>query len=71
METIKKEVIAKQIDDAQRDICKNEILIGYLELLKKDMSMTKAEKAQTDIKIQALQRDIKFNKGYIAYASKL
>lgn len=71
METLKSEVIAKQIEDAQKDIIKNEILIGYLDVLKKDLHMTKQEVANTDLKIEALKRDIKFNKGYIAYASKL
>lgn len=67
---MKKEVIQKQIDNAEADIIKNEVLIGYLEVLKKEMGMTKQEKANTDMKIEALRRDIKFNKGYIKYASK-
>lgn len=68
---MKKEVIQKQIDLANADIIKNEVLIGYLETLKTDMKMTKQEKAQTDMKIEALNRDIKFNKGYVKYASKM
>lgn len=68
---MKNEVIQKQIDLAEADIIKNEVLIGYLESLKGDWKMTKEEKAKTDMKIDALNRDIKFNKGYIEYATKL
>lgn len=68
---MKKEVIKKQIESAEADIIKNEILIGYLNELKKSMGMTKDEKAKTDLKIEALNRDINFNKGYVKFASKL
>lgn len=66
---MEKEIIQKQIELANKDVIEKEILIGYLETLKKDM--TKEEKAQTDIKITALKRDINFNKGYVEYASNL
>lgn len=66
---MREEILKKQIKLAEEDNFKNEVLIGYLLSLKTDM--TKEEKAQVDLKVEKLRRDIKFNEGYVKFASKL
>ena len=63
----KEQLKQRVIEGVQCDIIKTEILISYLQELKK--TMNKAEKGATDVKIMALERDIKFNLGYVKHAS--
>ena len=63
------DIIAKQVKTAEDDIIVKETLIGYLNSLKEGLD--KKEKAEFDMKIEGLKRDIKFNQGYIDYVSKL
>lgn len=66
---MKNEVIQAQIKLSEEANIKGEILIGYLETFKK--SLSKEDAAKTDLKIEALRNDIKFNHGYIEYAKTL
>lgn len=59
----------KVIEKVRTDITMNKVLIEYLESTA--LNLSKEAKAQLEMKIQALKRDIMFNEGFIIYAENL
>ena len=66
---MKTEQIENVIAAVEQSNVQHQIMISYLQELKKEMN--KEEKGKIDLKILQIERDIKFNLGYVEHAKKL